>query len=370
MSLNWLVASRFRNLNDIHTTFSPGFNLVFGENGSGKTSLLEACYFASVGRSFRDASIDPVIQQNQNDCLVRAGVEVRNQTYQIGISRHRDGQRDIRMNGDKVPRASQLARVLPILVLGPHSLELLLGPPELRRRFLNWGLFHVEHSFSETWAAANRCLRQRNQALRQPMLAADELNTWSAQLAEAAEQLDIMRTRWVTGFASYFEDAVKLISGLDDVRLEYYRGWSANASLLDIYIQDADIDKKRGFTQKGFQRADVRITVAGQAATKICSRGELKSLVWAMILAQGEYTRRLGADSGSDFEFGELLYLIDDLPSELDGHHRRRVCEYLAATGQQVLLTGVDKSALLDAVGELEHRMFHVKQGDIEVQEH
>ena len=120
------------------------------------------------------------------------------------------------------------------------------------------------------------------------------------------------------------------------------------------------------FTQKGFQRADVRITVSGQPAAKVCSRGELKSLVWAMILAQGA----LASDPGSTGSSGSTLYLVDDLASEFDEEHRRRVCQFLVETGQQVLLTGVEQRSLLTACENKYGRLFHVKHGEVEVQEH
>ena len=135
---------------------------------------------------------------------------------------------------------------------------------------------------------------------------------------------------------------------------------------MDIYLKEADLDQKRGFTQKGFQRADVRIGVAGQQATKVCSRGELKSLVWAMILAQGALASYTDTSDGGR----GTLYLVDDLASEFDKEHRQRVCQFLVETGQQVLITGVEQRSLLAACKDKYGRLFHVKHGEIELQEH
>jgi DNA replication and repair protein RecF len=135
---------------------------------------------------------------------------------------------------------------------------------------------------------------------------------------------------------------------------------------MDIYLKEADQTQKRGFTQKGFHRADVRITVSGQPAAKVCSRGELKALVWAMIFAQGE----LANDTGRLKNSSGTLYLVDDLASEFDEEHRMRVCEFLVHTGQQVLLTGVEEKPLLTACKNQYGRLFHVKHGEVEVQEH
>ena len=366
MSLNWLAASHFRNLSEIHVRFSPGLNLFFGRNGSGKTSLLEACYFVAMARSFRETATDPLIQYEQPGLLVRAGVGSGEHEHQLGITRDRYGDRELRLNGERVLRVADTARVLPTLVLGPQTVDLLTGPPLLRRKFLNWGLFHVEPAFQEAWDEANRCLRQRNELLRHGQSSLAELETWSAQLATASEKLDLLRVAYIEQYQPVFARTVAEICGLPEVELVYFRGWREGQSLLETYIQDIDIDKKRGFTQKGFQRADVRLTVAaGQQAARVCSRGELKALVWSMVLSQGVLTR----GAGGGVQGPDTLYLVDDLVSEFDEDHRRRVCQFLLNTGQQVLLTGIEAGPLMDACGGGHERMFHVKQGDIQVQE-
>ncbi|MBO6564173.1 MAG: DNA replication/repair protein RecF [Pseudomonadales bacterium] len=364
MSLNWLVANHFRNLTEIQVRPAPGLNVFYGQNGSGKTSLLEACYFLGVGRSFKDASADPVIERGHHQLLLRAGVRSGDREHQMGMTRDRDGTRSLRINGEKVLRASEMARVLPTLVLGPQTVDLLLGPPDQRRRFLNWGLFHVEQSepFTPLWDEANRCLRQRNELLRSARGSNKEIAAWSKQLAEASEKLHQRRQDYIQKFQPVYEATVAAISGMDDVQLSYFRGWKESESLYETYIQDIDIDKKRGFTQKGFQRADVRITVSGQAAAKVCSRGELKALVWSMVLSQGLLSQRAQTDT----ERRETLYLVDDLASEFDEAHRQRVCEFLAATGQQILFTGVESEPLVEACGSKTiEGMFHVKHGQI-----
>ncbi|MDE0989701.1 MAG: DNA replication/repair protein RecF [Pseudomonadales bacterium] len=391
MSLKWLEARHFRNLTHISVDLDPGLNLLFGENGSGKTSLLESSYFLSTARSFRDTGLDSVIQRGAQDCLLRGKVQAGSMEYHIGISRNRGGRREIKINSETTRKSSELARLLPTLILGPHSVDLLIGSPTLRRRFLNWGLFHVKpgrvdsdlsnSSFMATgtsstdfpvnWEEANRCLRQRNMLLRRYATNSGvgnlkELETWSDRLATYANQIDLQRTQYVELYRPLFTEIVQQLAGIDEVTFDYYRGWHREADLMDIYLKEADLDQKRGFTQKGFQRADVRITVSGQPAAKVCSRGELKSLVWAMILAQGA----LASDTGTSEGGMGTLYLVDDLASEFDEEHRRRVCKFLVETGQQVLLTGVEEKPLLAACKNQYGRLFHVKHGELEVQEH
>ena len=356
MSLEWLEIQRVRNISQASLELSPGVNLLYGQNGSGKTSVLESVYFLASSRSFRRNMNTAMIQQGAPDCLV-LGRGKRGQTrYQMGVQRDRQGERDIRINGDTISRASELARMMPTLQLGPERVDLLLGTPTFRRQFLNWGVFHMEHRFSALWEAANRSLRQRNLALRQG--ASPALGTWTAQVAQQAEEVDRARTRYVAQYEPIFQALAAEMLGLEDVKFAYYRGWESGASLLDIYAKDLSGDIKKGHTQRGFQRADVRIEIEGQPAASRCSRGELKALVWSMVLAQG-----------SQLETGrkqDILYLVDDLAAEFDSEHRQRILGFLAAAGHQVLLTGIERDMLIAACDGVETKMFHVKQGEIQ----
>ena len=386
MSLRWLEARHFRNLTRVSTELDPGLNLVFGENGSGKTSLLETSYFLSTARSFRETGLNTVIQRGAKGFLLRGKAEVCNVEHEIGITRDLVGNRKIKINSEITKRSSDLARLLPTLVLGPHTVDLLLGSPTLRRRFLNWGLFHVKPGFAhasgagtgssfsdfpEKWDEANRCLRQRNLLLRRQLTSQragnqNELEAWSELLASYANEIDQQRTQYIELYRPLFAKVALQLAGIEEVRFDYYRGWNNKADIRDIYLKEVELDQKRGFTQKGFQRADVRITVAGQLASKVCSRGELKCLAWAMLLAQGALAGEIGRLHGTS----TTLYLVDDLASELDEKHRARVCQFLLGTGQQVLLTGVEVKPLLSACDNQYGRLFHVKQGRVEVQEY
>lgn len=361
MSLKRLDVANFRNLEQVKLELSSGINLIFGDNGSGKTSLLEAVYFLATGRSSRSGSPQPAIQHGKQQCVVTGVVESDAGRYSLGVSRSRSGEREIRVNGESPQRTSDLARLLPTLLLGPESIELIIGAPSLRRRFLNWGLFHVEPRFTGAWEEANRCLKQRNLLLRRDPTSRSEITSWTSQLVQCAEDIDRQRQKYIERYKPFFDSAVARLTGMENVTLDYYRGWDRAIELFQVYENDRELDQKRGFTQKGFQRADVRISVDGQPVAKVLSRGELKSVVWAMTLAQGELA--------SNQEEGEAIYLIDDLAAEFDREHRERVCRYLAETGQQIVLTGVEKQDLLVACNGNYQRLFHVKHGEVVVQE-
>jgi DNA replication and repair protein RecF len=360
MSLVRLDIEGIRNIQHASLVLDPKLNLVIGQNGSGKTSVLESIYFLGSARSFRGNSVEPLISNNREECLVRGEVETGGHLHAVGVQRNRSGSRVIRIDGDDVKRATDLASILPILLLGSDTVNLLLGPPGQRRRFMNWGLFHVEQSFSQAWEGANRCLKQRNEVLRQGG-SDDELETWTRELVRYSERLDNSRFKYMQTYEAVFRENCELLTELSNVSCQYYRGWGDDNSLLDSYQKDRAIDRKRGFTQRGFQRADVRIRVSGEEAVNTCSRGELKALSWAMVLSQGAML-----ESGAA---GNLLYLVDDMSAELDDQHRDRICRYLKSTGNQIVATGIEQHSLVASWKAQEQKLFHVEHGSLKHEE-
>ncbi len=357
MTLGRLDVSDVRNIAAAAIELAPGINLVHGDNGSGKTSLLESIYFLGSGRTFRSQSAEPLIRREAAACTV-FGVVGNGQTHRIGVRRGRKGEREIHIDGEPASRASELARLLPTLVMGPQSIDLVTGPPSVRRSFLNWGVFHVEPSFASVWERYSRALRQRNQLLRD---AGQGLGSWNESLDQMAHQVDEFRRRYAEAFERHFKTVAASLLGEKDVDSRYYRGWERHRRLLDVLEDQEGSDRLRGYTQSGPHRSDIRIKMNGQTAAAVCSRGELKVLSWAMVLAQGALFREVTRAS--------LVYLVDDLAAELDAAHRDRVSELLAKPGNQVVVTGIDRTQLDTGWGDRAPKWFHVEQGCVHEEE-
>ena len=361
MRLLQLQASYLRNLSDVSLELDRGLNLFHGRNGSGKTSLLESIYYLGTGRSFRGTQIDPIIQRGQQQCLVTGTVVTPdNDTVRVGLQRDGTGRRLIRIDGETRRHASELARYLPSLLLGPQTVELLSGPPALRRNFLNWGVFHVKPDFAECWQEGVRVLRQRNTVLRQEGSAA-ELDAWTRRLVDVGQRIHDARESYFEEFLPVFSDTYRFLMKLEGVKCSYRRGWDASLGLAETLGSQLDADRQRKYTQSGFQRADLRLTIDGSPVSQICSRGELKLLSWAMVLAQGIL---LGQDRSST-----AIYLVDDLSAELDQEHQVAIAELLLQQGGQVLVTGTDANQLKGLWGNASRKLFHVEQGQIRQQE-
>ena len=362
MSLDRLKIQNIRNIVDVELLFDYRLNLISGPNGSGKTSLLESILFLEKGRPHRGNRFAPLVREGSSFCTVFGLVQSSHRKTRLGITREVSGKREIRINGEVEKQTSLLAEELPVLYLGPETIDLLLGAPALRRRFLNWGVFHVEPQFKKMWIDANRSLKQRNQLLRTMGSMTNELGTWTKLLSEQAEAIHRLRLSYFKKLKELFYDILGQISEIKGIETTYNGGWQQGVSLIGLYESKIDIDLRRGFTQEGFQRADFRVTKYGEPADQVCSRGELKVITWAMMLAQGQLL--------TNDQKEKVIYLVDDIGSELDKKHRRQICSWLLHSESQIIATGIEHLSLKDNWQDMKAREFHVEHGVFTNQEY
>ena len=360
MAICRLRVQGIRNLRDVD--IEPlRMNVFYGANGSGKTSLLEAAYILGSGRSFRAARLEPVISHGEAGCVVHAAVgEAGGPQASVGLARQRTGEFEGKIQGRAVHNTAELARALPLQLINSDTFQLLEGGPKTRRQFLDWGVFHVEQGFHGVWLEVQRALRQRNALLRNARIAPDQFEPWDVHLAAKGEELDGFRRRYFDAFKPQFASTLSELASLDSVEISYQRGWDRETSLRDVLREGLERDHDRGFTVSGPHRADVRVRVHGQSAEHILSRGQQKLVVCAMKLAQAKLFL---AGTGQ-----RCVFLVDDLPSELDKRHRSALADALSALGCQILVSCVDRSdldSLWPSIPDNQRRMFHVEHGRV-----
>lgn len=360
MSLQRLLLKSFRNLQDVDLSPAPGLNILIGKNGSGKTSLLEAIYLLSLVRSFRSKKLKSLINHSAEQFTVFAQLEGQDgQIYPLGVQRQegRD-ETEILLRGQRPSSIAELTAQLPTQLINPDAFRLLEGGPKERRQFIDWGVFHVEPQFIFAWQRFQRALKQRNSLLRHGRMDPIEVQLWEKEIALSGEEVTACRESYLQELNPLFNDLLERLAGLQGIRLSFQRGWDKNQDLLACLLAGRQKDKEQGFTQTGPQRADLRVTVQGRPAIDVLSRGQQKLVVSALKLAQGELLAKKRNK--------RCVYLIDDLPAELDEDHRQIFCRVLEEQASQVFITSVDQSALnLDWKEPQQHFWFHVEQGQI-----
>ncbi|MFV0278258.1 MAG: DNA replication/repair protein RecF [Parahaliea sp.] len=361
VSLRQLSIHRVRNLRQVVLRDLGRVNICHGENGSGKTSVLEAIHLLGMARSFRGNSPRTLITHGEADCVVQGFVGSEGgPRIALGIQRYQSGELDLRIQGGGARAVAELVEHLPLQVVNADSFALLMGAPAARRQYLNWGVFHVEHGFFPEWQSFQRCIKQRNAGLRRDKLAHRELSVWTRELARSGQQLNDYRQVYFTALAPRFRTIMsRLLPSVEQLELRLRQGWDRRMTYAEALAATEASDREKGFTQVGPQRADIKVTTQGRPAEDVLSRGQQKLVVCGLKIAQGLLMQELGK--------GICTYLVDDLPSELDRTHCRRVCEELQQLGAQVVITCIDSTdiqALWPGKKE-ELTMFHVKHGEV-----
>jgi len=351
MSLQRLGIEDFRCIERAELEFDRRCNLFSGQNASGKTSLLEAIFFLGRGRSFRTNRSDTLIRAGTGQFTLTGRIESGGSSQPIGMRVSTDGI-EARYGGRPVSGLAELATRLPVQAIDPEVHRLIDGGPQERRRYLDWGVFHVEPSFVEHWRRYQRALRQRNAALRggqPPKL----VQAWDPELIEAGQSVADYRDRYMDRLRGPVVGAGRRLLGLE-IELTLTRGWSAERSLAEAVTASFVRDQERGLTHAGPHRADVAVRVDGHLARDRVSRGQQKLVAAAMLLGQ----LQADAEQGS----GVAALLVDDPAAELDATSLDRLLSEVLGLPSQLFVTALDPG--LPALQRLpDGPRFHVEHG-------
>lgn len=353
MRVKSLNINNLRNIVSTHIEPDPCLNCFTGDNGAGKTSILEALSVLSKGRSFRSGQISSLIGPESKVFQIIATIETQaGDLHQMGMERGADYW-SARHNGEDVTQLSELTQMLPHVLLEPSSHTLVSGPPDGRRKYLDWGVFHVKHDFLMLWRRYNRVLKQRNAALRQADLMVVE--SLDPQFISLGEQLHLARKHHADLLNKLLQHNLPVFSeALEGITLSYRKGWTGD-NLADAIRVSSQRDLERGSTGPGPHKADLHLSLDGFPAKERVSRGEQKAMTAAMIMAQAQ----LICESGE-----RPILMLDDLSSEFDEAHLGRVLNAGLELGVQVWLTGTQLTSAIKAC-EGSYKVFHVEHGSV-----
>ena len=356
MSLGQITVSNLRCIEHADVELPSGLTLIWGGNGSGKTSLLEAIFLLGRGRSFRTRNTHRLIRHGQDRMRVIGHVKRSALAPTVvGLEMDRTGEASgglsAKVGGRAVDSLAELSQIFPVQVIEPGVHRLVEEGGYRRRRWLDWAVFHVEPAFVDTWVRYTRALKQRNAALKTDPAQA---SIWDPELARLGTQVSDSRQRLLTSLEPYWNEAVLSLSGLP-VELHYLRGWSQEHSLAEAIAASRARDEMRHLTHAGPHRADVAVRLHGRPAREVLSRGQQKMVAVAMTLAQ---LRLLQVTTDTT-----PTLLLDDPAAELDVEYLRRFIAQISPLRCQLVVTSLQAESRLFGAPE---RMFHMDEGRVE----
>ncbi len=368
MSIDALFLLNFRNIAESRLSLESGLNLFVGDNGAGKSSVLEAVHVLGTGKSFRVGSHRPLIRFGQESFVVSG---VTHQGLRVGLERSADGRAQVIIGDRRVRSASELARELPVMAITLSDFRLFEDGPRIRRRFLDWGVYHFfPQDAPQLFHRFGRAMKQRNFLLKNDTIDRSERLAWEREFTESGEALNALRSAYMQRLESAFAELFaefNAVEAIPEPDIELLSGWPSGESLSEAVQSQRVREQERRYRRSmvGPQRADVRFLTGKQPVQDIFSRGQLKVLGHLLKLSQ---VRLLHENSGGV----EPLILLDDLTAELDQGNLNRMLRELGKTGFQVFISSLTADQIRSGLSEetkIPVRVFHVEQGTVRVVE-
>lgn len=354
MSLQKLDIYSLRNIQRVSIEPSSGINLIIGENASGKSSLLEAIFILGRARSFRTNHLRQVIQFDKTEFIVSGHTLEDNGTaYHLGIQ-HNGKHCEIHINQEKAQKA-ELAYSLPVLLIHPKSYKLIDAGSQLRREFLDWGIFNNDENFLSCWRRFKKSLQQRNALLKTQQL--NQIDVWDTELIEYGTIVSEYREFYLARLQPIFLEICHHFLNINNVTLQYLSGWDSRASYKQCLVTDLQKDARYGFTHSGPHRGDFSVRVNDRLAKDFVSRGQQKLLMLALKLAQ---VKLINCENNNS-----ICVLIDDLTAELDVTNKIKLLKYLSNLNCQVFMSSTELTNFGDLGQINNYKAFHVERGEV-----
>ena len=353
MQVKKITLRDFRNIKEVSLSFSPDTNVLFGDNAQGKTNLLEAIYFASIGKSFRGQHIGEIIRFGQKEAFISLDFESNGREQNISFALCNNRIREIQKNRVKIRRTSEILGSFRAVLFCPEHLSLIKDGPAERRQFLDIAISAAEPLYLGSLQRYNRVLKQRNVLLkdaeRDRALFDATGEIWAKQLCHEAAYIARSRKRYIKRAEEIVKQCFKDMTGsLEEPALAYIgfckdpnESYEELQKTENFLFQKLSENKEReiaaGSTLWGIHKDDIEVSLNGHAARQFCSQGQQRSLALALKIAESE----ICADDCGEYP----VLLLDDVLSELDGSRRKYLLEHIK--NKQVIITTCEKEGIL-----------------------
>lgn len=362
MFLEQLKLTDFKNYLTASLLFSEKINCFIGNNGAGKTNLLDAIYYLSFCKSYFN-TIDQQNIRHGNDFFAVHGQYRRNGDQdQVSCVQKRQHKKSFKFNKKEYDRLADHIGKIPLVMVSPYDRDLINEGSEVRRKFIDGMLSQFDPIYLDQLLQYNKVLLQRNILLRQyaetGQLDQHLMQVWDEQLSKAGHFLFEKRKNFLLTFIPIFQSYYHLVAGSQETVSIEYESSLSEMPLLDSLMANRQRDRQLRYTVTGIHKDDLLFKIEGHPLKKFGSQGQQKSFVIAIKLAQFDITR-------NTLGFKPIL-LFDDIFDKLDDHRVDRIIQLVADDNfGQVFITDTQEQRIRRLFDEktIEHRIFMVEAG-------
>ena len=368
MILKKLSILNYKNIREATLELSPKMNCFIGQNGVGKTNVLDAVYYLSFCRSATNSVDSMVIRHDEPFCVIEGEYEDErlndeDERLSISVGMKRGAKKHFKRNKKEYKRLSEHIGLIPLAVVAPSDTLLIEGGSEERRHLMDIVISQYDRSYIDALSRYNNAHQQRNTLLKMEDQAPDPMlmDLWEEQMAEAGEQLFAKRSAFIEELMPVFQEYYQQISeGREQVGLQYV-SHCQRGPLLDVIRRDRAKDCAVGYSLHGIHRDDLVFTLGGHPMRREGSQGQNKTYVIALKLAQFEFLKRTASQTTP-------LLLLDDIFDKLDSHRVEQIVRLVSSDNfGQIFITDTNRDHLdrILSTSALDYKIFHVDNGEI-----
>ncbi len=360
MLLNSLSINNFKNIAEARLEFSPKVNCLLGNNGMGKSNLLDAIYYLSFCKSFSGVNDSLLLKRGEEYCLVQGSYLRRGIDEELSLGFNKTKRKSLKRKGKEYQRLSAHIGSFPLVMVSPQDIDLIRGTSEERRRFMDMVISQSDHRYLDELIRYNRALEQRNKLLRDGSVDHNLYLAVEIAMSMSAQYIHSARSRWIEQLTGVFDQYYRAIAGDNEIVHLSYRSALNNdgATMESLFDEARRHDEIVKHTTVGIHRDDIEMELSGLPMRKTGSQGQCKTYTIALRLAQYDFLHK---SAGM-----KPLLLLDDIFDKLDASRVERIMEMVMQPDfGQIFITDTNRTHLDEIMSRTseEYRMWEVTDG-------
>ncbi len=359
MILQSLAIVNFKNLTECQLEFSPNINCFIGNNGMGKTNVLDAIYYLSFAKSYGNLSDQVVLNHDADYMMLRGKYQRHEEMLEVTMAYQKGKRKTFKRDGKDYQRLSQHIGLLPLVMVSPMDWDLIRGGSEERRRLMDQIISQGNKEYLDQLIRYNKALENRNSLIRQGYRDPILFETVEYQLIEAANYIHRVRTEWIEQFTPIFMRYYEAITGSGEQVELQLSSHLQTASMREILQQYRERDMVLGYTSHGVHRDDINLLLNGHSMRKIGSQGQCKTYTIALRLAQYDFLKSQSSTLP--------ILLLDDIFDKLDAQRVESIVKVVNDNEfGQIFITDTNRTHLDEILVSLDnsYTIFTVDNGD------